>query len=106
MWLVLVNIITIDPCELLEYISLVLPAHIFSVGPLFYLVIDLTVQLFFHVFRHVLVFFKLAHSVDVIIFLIKLKWVKSMLSLVLHVDISGTLLLSYLFLSLLKFFVN
>ena len=57
--LVLVDVIAVSLGKLLQYLLFVLSLHLLLVVALLYLTVNLGVQLFFHLFGHVLMVFQL-----------------------------------------------
>ena len=84
-WLVLIDIVAVDPGEFLEYLFLLVSAHLLLVLPLLKFVVNLVLQLHLHILGHVFVVLQLAQSVHVVLFRIQLKWIVSVLLLVLVV---------------------
>ena len=105
-WLMFVYIISIMPCKLIQYIFLMLSSHFFFIISFFNFIIYFALQVVFHIFWHFILIFEFLHPVDVIVFLVKLKWIEPMLSLLLVVYLLSCLLLSYLLLCLLQFLID
>jgi hypothetical protein len=103
--LVLIYIVSIDSRKLFKDISLVLSSHLLLVASFFHFLVNLILDIIFHLFWHFFVVFQFAHSVHVILFLIELEWVKTLLFVLLVIDLGGRLFLSNLLFSLLEFVV-
>ena len=102
----LVDIIAIHPRKLLQNASLMLPLHFLLIVALLHLAIYLSMQLLFHLLRHVLVILEFRQPIQIIVFLVKLKRVKTLFSLLLHVDVLGGLFLGNLLLSCFELIIN
>lgn len=102
----LIDVIAIYPGELLKNVFFVLSAHLLLVVALLHAPIYLALNLLFHIIGHVSMILKLAHAVHIVLFLIKFKGVKTMLFLLLIVNISCCLLFLDLLFGFFKFIIN
>jgi hypothetical protein len=89
MRLMLINIVSIDPRKLFQDVPLVLSSHLLLVASLFHFLVNLILDIVFHLFWHFFMVFEFAHSIHVILFLIQLEWVKTLLFVLLVIDLSG-----------------
>lgn len=89
MGLMLINVVSIDPRKLFQDVPLVLSSHLLLVASLFHFLVNLILDIIFHLFWHFFVVLELAHSVHVVLFLIQLEWVKTLLFVLLVIDLSG-----------------
>jgi len=101
----LVHIVPVGPGEFLKYFLLVVAPHFFLVGPIFHSAVDLVVNLTLQLLRHISMFFELAQTVHVVLFVVELEWVEAF-ALLLVVDFLGAGLLLDFALSLLQLVID
>ena len=106
MRLMLVDIVAVHSCKFLQYIFFLLPSHIFLIVSLLYFIVYFLLNLRFHVFWNVFLFFQHTHSVQVIFLLIKTERIKPFFFCLLIIVLLNSLFLLYFFLCLLQFFIN
>ena len=102
----LIDIISIDPRKLFQYIFLVLPPHLLLVVSLFHAPVYLPLDLLLHVWGHITVIFQFAHPVHVIFFLVQFERIEAMLFLLLVIDVCRGLFFLELLLGTLKLVVD
>jgi hypothetical protein len=83
----LIDVIAVHPRKLLKYVLFVLSTHLLLVTALLHSAVDLGLYLLLHIRGHVRMVFELAHPVHIVLLLVQLEWVKSMLLLLLVVNI-------------------
>lgn len=85
-------VIPIHPSEFLQDVLLVLPAHLLLVVALLHSPVYLALDFLLHVRGHISVVLQLAHTVHVVLLLVKLEGIEAMLFLLLVIDIGSRLL--------------
>jgi len=95
-WLVLVDIVTILTSVIHQSFALFLASNLFTIVSVFNLIINFAMKIFLNLFWHIRIVFQHLHTIDIIIVLVKFKWIETMLSLLLVVYFSSCLLFSNL----------